>query len=385
MERFLSYALVISSIIAVFMIMVVDPQSAALHKKRMKDIRPFLLAQICPPGAPGCPCPEELEMCPGYAAFMCTMSGGVWNGTTCNSVGEGSSSNINPSLNLKAEEGVKNDCEYMITHKQIALPTWYSYFQAVLAGKKVTKPEGKDPYQTTMLGSLINAQGITEKMLKKVHDICLVIPLIYTGKYGHQAWQDGSIEDSLIACRNGALNYIPDPKADQSIVTYSNETGELYLTDIYGVFQKIFNISSNTSILIDPNPIETLVTGETVINPKTGEKTKILSCIESVDAILAKYLPKKEVVEEKLELKAETPAVVAVVTQASAPAEVAVAKPNTILAVITKLKNYLLQNLRAEGIRAVAIVRSTLKGRARSKKAFDAFDLCYKTGEGCAE
>ncbi len=76
MERFLSYALVMSSIIAVFMIMVVDPQSTALHKKRMQDIRPYLLAQACPPGTPGCPCPKEMAECPGYAAFMCDLSGG---------------------------------------------------------------------------------------------------------------------------------------------------------------------------------------------------------------------------------------------------------------------------------------------------------------------
>lgn len=394
MHRFLSYALVLTSFVAAYMIMVVNPQTTALHKKRIKNYRPFLLAQSCPQYQAGCP---------GYEQWTCEMNQGTWtngecayhpacwyNGTcgtadSCTSQGYywyngicntnpqsgGSSGGSSPAasggqnLDLAAKERIESQCMRYLD-------------------------ESESPFGPS------KKAGVPISMLKLLQDICFPAQDITRGRNGGGGAfaydAPRAVEDAIAH----ALRSMPAPEAAQTIDEYAETIGvplfKSYAKAVDG-FVTIANGKAGSEIQNDflLNPMLYLLGGTTIRSGKNIELVGMKDQFESAACEATGFVlcpPKKEIAQEESMEPAESTAEPAAENEEPAPsqAEEAPAAPPRRVSFIQKMKNALIE-LR-ETIMAIVTVRpkgDVLKKELREQEMMlGAFRRCRETGEGCS-
>ncbi len=386
MGRLLAYSIVFANILAILLVTLVQPQTAALYRKKMYDTRAYLLAQECTMNNMGCET---------YMAMMCTMTGtgGTWtpgtngafgtcnynNGSSCNGIScfneqmctqyatmypssgyywNGSACGIQSQ-----QGGLGGSSSSAIASNGLYITPVQSQ-NACLAELTYAAPEtGTEKRKLSALGILIERGGMPQSVTAILQDICFsILPSITEGKNGARAFADGSAKKALAEGMYYGLNNAPSPAPDESIQIWTDRVGLPYLSKLKTIFEKLQVIGMSNAYLIDPIPYITDVR-------------------KTIDSAIASFSPEKDPADtpksEKAEIKkTETPEPIPAIIE-KAPeqllipikASVVEEPKNLIERLVAILKKKLgLDTVRDSGIKAKTVRIDAEKRKANEKR-----------------
>lgn len=211
MKRLLPFTIVFTTALAALLVIVVQPQQTALHKKRLKDMRQFLLAQTNPP----LDCVLYLQE--GHPEYYSACMG--WQGDS-------------PSNPLNNSGGNSNDGN-----------------QGTLTQTK--ESECLNVFDQSPFGPLRKTAGLPNTTRLFVNQICSYAENAIIGKYG-SADLDAA-NRAIIKERDFALINTPAPD-NQIAENYITKTVNEYLKDIRDAINEFAGFTANASYLSDPLP-----------------------------------------------------------------------------------------------------------------------------------
>lgn len=316
MNRFLAYAIAFGNIMAILTVTVIQPQSAALWKKKQKpkDIRQYLLAQTCPqyqytdPGAPcymympqppaeGCSSADNYATCPSFCpnhpseqscpAYMeytmwmtCYASGGTYTpGAGCTPPQQGSQPNP-PPMTWPPSSGGSGSGEtvyYAGDERQRNIIQ-----EGCITELKYAEPKkGDEKRALSQLGAQLEREGTPDTIIEDVKNICFGLPSLTAGKMGNDAFQNGTAEKALKEAADYSLNNALQPRPGESVQDLTKRALHEYLVRIKKeAFDPLQKIKDTNAYLIDP-------------------MKHIGTVLPKIKEIIASYQPKEEVAVEK--------------------------------------------------------------------------------------
>lgn len=403
-KRLVSYILFLATIIAVFMVVVIQPQSARRHIKNMNPNAP-LFADSCTASGMGMTCEEYAAMVAAMTA--CSSTGGIWNGISCTAV---------------ASTCNGQSCTAMTC--QAAGYTWDAGSQTCLVGGGGSAGASSAP-------PVIDGVGASEKLSQRIESKCLdhvaksgyaqtladygwfeniriyaknactLAYLATNGKYGSNndlysvaslITNDDAKQQEDIGILYQALEDIPARSVGQSLDDYLDATKDgaaKRLKDIMDIMDA-FNVATtdqklNPSYLTEPLPY---VLKKSAAAYNATHNTKIISLEEKLLALIPKPAPvaleesEKKVAEEVPPVP-ERPTIIKKVAE---PAEEGQSISQRVVIVLNKIVNKL-KGIREEGIEN-GITRKTItpdlgtlqKDFLQTQKVIETFDACLENG-----
>ncbi len=304
MERLLAYSVLFANIVAIILVTLVQPQTAALYRKKIYDTRAYLLAQECTMGS---------MSCDSYMAMMCTMANGTWtpgtgggfgtctyaNNSSCSGASCFNQEMCNQYATMYPSYGYSWNGSACVVISQQAGSSGISSLTLVSGGLYTTPAQsqnvclaelgymeaekGVTERKPSALGTLIKAGGMPQSVTTILQDICfMILPSITEGKNGSQAFTDGSAKKALAESLYHGLNNAPHPLPSESILEWTERVGIPYLRELKSLFGALQNVGMSNPYLINPMPY-------------------ITDTRKNIDSIIASFSPQEKQLNEKKE------------------------------------------------------------------------------------